>query len=593
MKRIICLALTLALFCGMMSACSTLDGDDKGAIIDIYMTDELYNFDPALAYTDDSTVKICSLIFEGLTTLNGKGEWENALMDSYKYTVNEEKGEYKLLIELDSTKWSDGRTVQAADFVYAWKRILDPEFKSDAASLLYNIKNARLVKFGDASIDDLGASAVDTYTLQVLFEKDIDIDEFFTATASVALVPLREDAVASNAEYWACKTSSILTNGPFALKQMDYGHVLRIERNSNYRRDTEKPDALDKYVIPWRIVTHYDYGDLEAQYEAFQNKNIWYLGTIPLAHREEVKKDAVVNDTLATHTYCFNTNNPLFSDARVRRALSMAIDREEIVKLLTFADVATAYIPNEVKDPASKKDFREVGGDLISSTADVDGAKALLKEAKTNGGSFEITVKDREQDIAVAEYVAGVWKDLGFKVGVKVLKGTKLGGSDEGLKNVFKDNFNVAYRSGDFDVIGIDMNMLTVDAFNALSVFSTPFSGNGINMRSENYDAYGNVTGFEKKEYTDLIEKIFASSDDAERSQLLHDAEKMLMYEMPVTPLVRLKDAYLVNDGVLSGIKDTFNGTRNFKKMKMKNYMAYKEAILAAEAEAAEKSGIG
>ena len=82
----------------------------------------------------------------------------------YTYTTDEEKGEYKLLIDLKSTKWSDGRTVQAADFVYAWKRIIDPEFRGDASSLLYDIRNARKVKFGDASIDDFGASAVDTYT---------------------------------------------------------------------------------------------------------------------------------------------------------------------------------------------------------------------------------------------------------------------------------------------------------------------------------------------------------------------------------------------------------------------------------------------
>ena len=114
------------------------------------------------------------------------GNWKKAIMDKYTYTTDEEKGEYKLLIDLKSTKWSDGRTVQAADFVYAWKRIIDPEFRGDASSLLYDIRNARKVKFGDASIDDFGASAVDTYTLQVLFEHDIDTDAFFKTVASPA-----------------------------------------------------------------------------------------------------------------------------------------------------------------------------------------------------------------------------------------------------------------------------------------------------------------------------------------------------------------------------------------------------------------------
>ena len=166
MKRIISMALILALLCGVLSACSTLEDGDKGAIIDVYFTDELYNFDPALSYTDDSMVKITALLFEGLTYLDDNGNWKKAIMDKYTYTTDEEKGEYKLLIDLKSTKWSDGRTVQAADFVYAWKRIIDPEFRGDASSLLYDIRNARKVKFGDASIDDFGASAVDTYTLR-------------------------------------------------------------------------------------------------------------------------------------------------------------------------------------------------------------------------------------------------------------------------------------------------------------------------------------------------------------------------------------------------------------------------------------------
>ena len=110
MKRIISMALILALLCGVLSACSTLEDGDKGAIIDVYFTDELYNFDPALSYTDDSMVKITALLFEGLTYLDDNGNWKKAIMDKYTYTTDEEKGEYKLLIDLKSTKWSRRRT---------------------------------------------------------------------------------------------------------------------------------------------------------------------------------------------------------------------------------------------------------------------------------------------------------------------------------------------------------------------------------------------------------------------------------------------------------------------------------------------------
>ena len=330
------------------------------------------------------------------------------------------------------------------------------------------------------------------------------------------LAPQREDTVASNSEYWASKTSTILTNGPFALKQIDDGHTLRIERNSYYFRDTDKPDALDKYVIPWRIVTHYDYGDINAQFDAYMNSSIWYLGTIPLAQREAVKKQAVISDELATHTYYFNVKNDLFKDARVRRALSMAIDREQIVSIVTYAKAATGLIPYGVSDANGKKDFREVADSeskLISTTADMDGAKALLREAGVSGGSFDLTVKDNEQDKAVAEAVARAWKDLGFNVKVKALKGSRIGGSNDAISNLYEDKFNDAYSKGDFDVIAVDMNMLTTDAFGALSVFADDFSGGGVDLRSENYDVKGHITGYSNSEYNDLIERAYAATD--------------------------------------------------------------------------------
>ena len=220
----------------------------------------------------------------------------------------------------------------------------------------------------------------------------------------------------------------------------------------------------------------------------------------------------------------------------------------------------------------------------------MDGAKALLREAGVSSGSFDLTVKDNEQDKAVAEYVAGEWKKLGFNVKVKALKGSRIGGSNDAISNLYEDKFNDDYSKGDFDVIAVDMNMLTTDAFGALSVFADNFSGGGVDLRSENYDVKGHITGYSNSEYNDLIERAYAATDSSERTALLHQAEQMLAEDMPVIPLIYLQDAYLINKKVLSGYKDGFNGTRDFARMKMKNYMAYKEAILAAEQKEAEET---
>lgn len=577
MKKIISLFLVAAMLAVSLAGCTTLkknaNGEyDKGAVISMYLSSEIYDFDPQRSINDDSMLKIYSLIYEGLTTLDAKGKWQNALMKSYKIDKDTDK-EFSILINLRNSRWSDARTVQASDFTYAWKRILDPDSACEAASLLYDIKNARDIKMGDATIDDLGATAVDTYTIRIEFEYKIDLDDFFTKMSSVALVPLREDVISHyGEEHWSAKTSTIVTNGPFVPKGIEYGSLLRLDRNAYYYTNPDKNEVPDKYVIPYRLVTDYTM-DATAALEALDNGEIFYDGEIPLALRAELAKKATVTDLMATHTYMFNTNNELFSDARVRRALSLAIDREAIAEMVVFAQAATGYIPNKVFDVKTGSSFRKVGGNLIDTTADAAAAKALLAEAGVTRGSFAITVRDNEVDVAVAEYVKDAWEALGFDVEIKALSSSRYRADSA----IVVDDFQAAYDTGDFDVIGYDMTMLAPDAFGALSQFALSFSGNGVDMKSPTYDLYTHISGFNSEEYNALIESAYSETDKAQKTAILHEAEEMLMEEMPVMPIIFLKDAYLSNSKVISGIKTTYYGVRDFKELKQKNYMKYKD----------------
>ncbi len=576
MKKIISLFLVATMLALSLAGCTTLkknaNGEyDKGAIISMYLSSEVYDFDPQRSINDDSMLKIYSLIYEGLTTLDAKGKWQNALMKSYKIDKDTDK-EFSILINLKNSRWSDARTVQASDFTYAWKRILDPDSTCEAASLLYDIKNARDIKMGDATIDDLGANAVDTYTIRIEFDHKVDLDEFFTKMSSIALVPLREDIVSHyGEEHWSAKTSTIVTNGPFVPKGIEYGSLLRLDRNAYYYTNPDKNEVADKYVIPYRLVTDYTM-DATAALEALDNGEIFYDGEIPLALRADYAKKATVTDIMATHTYMFNTNNELFSDARVRRALSLAIDREAIAEMVVFADAATGYIPNKVFDVKSGSSFRKVGGKLIETTADVEAAKALLAEAGVRGGSFTITVRDNEVDVAIAEYAKDAWEALGFDVEIEALSRSRYIGDSL----IAVDDFQVAYDTGDFDVIGYDMTMLSPDAFGALSQFALSFSGNGVDMKSPTYDLYTHISGFNSEEYNALIERAYSETDKAQKTAILHQAEEMLMEEMPVMSIIFLKDAYLSNSKVISGIKTTYYGVRDFKELKQKDYMKYK-----------------
>ena len=586
-RKALAVLMAAVLLSSVLMGCTTLkkleDGTyDRGAVINLYLSDPVYNFDPQVPVTDDAMLKVFSLIYEGLTTLKSNGKWQKAMMDSYTVKANDLDG-YSIFVTLKQTKWTDGREVQAVDFVYSWKRLLEPDFKGEAACLLYDIKNAREINTGDKSIDDLGVSAVDTYTLKITFESsDIDLDRFFTNLSAIALVPVREDIIARYGDDWAQRPTSIVTNGPFTVKQMieDNEEVIRLERNGYYFRDIEK-DYLDKYVIPYRLVTNYDVGDLEAQLAAYDGESIFYVGELPLSVRADYKKKAEVEDTLITQSFIFNTKKDPFTKAEVRRALSLALDREKIAEMLVFAVPATGLVPAKAFDTTRKTSFRKEAGDILSTSANVSEAKNLLSSAGVSSGSFSITVRDNEADIAVAEYAAEVWKELGFNVTVDVAKVGRTDpiSEDEGSFVYNVDTFENKYTESNFDVILTDVSMPSPDPFSVLAPYAGDFSGYGTDLYPEvpgNYEIFTHPSGYTSDSYMDLIEKAFAEKNLKNRAPILHDAEKLLMEDMPVCPLVYLQSAY-IKSKILKGFDTDYYGVTNFKRVKMKNYMKYKQ----------------
>lgn len=125
-KRIIAIALclfTLLSVTAVFAGCSSKNSDDKGAYITMYLTSELYDFDPANAYTNSDTLNIVSLLFDTLFKLDQNGNIQKSLVKDYKFTFNDLKKEYKLVMTLNETYWSDGNRLSAEDVVFAWKRI--------------------------------------------------------------------------------------------------------------------------------------------------------------------------------------------------------------------------------------------------------------------------------------------------------------------------------------------------------------------------------------------------------------------------------------------------------------------------------------
>ena len=143
LKKILSLALCLLMVVPFFASCGgNIKGENAtvGPHIYMYLADEVYDFDPINAYTNDSTLKLATLMFEPLFKLDENGKvTTDGLIKSYEIIRNEKDNEYKMLLTLKDSYWSDSTYVSAGDIVYSWKRIMEVDASSPAAALLYDI----------------------------------------------------------------------------------------------------------------------------------------------------------------------------------------------------------------------------------------------------------------------------------------------------------------------------------------------------------------------------------------------------------------------------------------------------------------------
>ncbi len=571
-KRILALLLCVVMLVPAFAGCSKKAEGDLGAYITMYLTDEVFDFDPANAYYNQNALNVTSMLFDTLFTLSDGGKVQKSLAKSYKVREDQKTGEHFMEITLNEAYWSNGIRLSSEDVVFAWKRLLKFSNNYEGASLLFDIKNARAVKEGDETIDDIGIEAVAIDMIKVTFEGDIDYDQFLLNLTSVVTAPLLETYVSKN-EDWAKKPSLMATSGPYKLGKINYvetydeegkeikfrddnavnkfGEVgsknslvkdinyFYLERNVYYYRDTER-DAIDKSVSSYRILVDCSKSDAEILAD-YKDGKIFYMGSIPMSLRDDafVKEHVQVTNALSTFVLYLNQNavfdtdaNPetpgekLFDNKKVRQALSLAIDREAIARAIVYAEAATGLVSPgvfETNKYSKSTDFRTVGGKILETTANMQAAKDLLAGIDTSKFAFEIDVAAYdEENVKIVEMIAEAWTQLGFTVTVdkrvtianndvhKELIGT----ANDTPEDVLDDLFIEAYKRGTYDVIAFDYNAFSADAYSVLSNFALSFSGMALNVGvDENghptYSSTPNSTGYNSAAYNDLIEATY------------------------------------------------------------------------------------
>ncbi len=594
-KRVIAMALCLVCLLLCFAACAKSE-NDKGAYVRMYLGNPVYDLDPLKADSAEA-LQLVSLLFQPLFVADEDGDIEPVLVEEYEYLADEDENKYVLSLTLKKSLWSDGVYISATDAQYAFLRLFDTNTSHPLKAALYDIKNARAIAAADEPAGHLGVIAKDQSTLEIEFEKDVDIDSFLLNLCHPALSPLRSELIEKDPINWSKTLSSnIVFSGPFIITSMNFtekdGFV--IERNSYYYRDNTE-DAIDATVKPFRLVIDFS-TPADKQFANFNKDEkgaMQYFGYIPLANRTEANaelfEDANVTFAPSTHVFYLNENamingQLLFANSAVRLALSKALNREEIAKALMFAVAADGLVPHTVLNRADKgATFRDKAESYLAATPAVEEAKQLLTEAgiKASDFSFSLTVNgSNEEHVKIGELTVVAWKALGFDVTLNKLSSAEVMDMTNPEKpvgtGIYENTYNTVLANGAFEAISLDLIAPTPTAFSYLAPLAKEFSGNAINFPTDvinpSYQLTPHITGYDSERYSRLIEAAYAAENEKERAAFLHEAEELLMtIDMPVIPVVYNRNATLCSDD-LSGVYATFYCPGFFIDAKLSNY---------------------
>ncbi|SEN56826.1 peptide ABC transporter substrate-binding protein [Lihuaxuella thermophila] len=354
---------------------------------------ELISLDSAKA-ADVASFNILNNVQEGLMRIGKEKKPEYGIAQEVE--ISPDKKTYTFKLREDAV-WSDGKPVTAHDFEYAWKRALDPATKSEYAYILYPIVNAEEYNTGKAKADQVGIKATDNYTLVVkLKEPKIN---FLSMTTLSVFYPQRKDIVEKFKDQYGMKPDRLVYNGPFTVKEWKPQKVVLVKNEKYWDRNAVSLKQVDVHIVK----------------DAATGINLYNSGQIDTAPLTQAFVDAYkqtpdyVDVELATTTYIlFNHEKAFFKNDKIRKAISLAIDRDEIAESIMKdgSKPAGSLIPHSLNGYGNKS-FRN--GEVVKR--DVAKAKELF-----NQGLAELGLSKPPTDITMISYDSTARKDVALYV---------------------------------------------------------------------------------------------------------------------------------------------------------------------------------
>lgn len=489
-------SLLLLAGCGRSGKVEPTPGGAKAGPTFVYaQATEPRTLDPGLI-TDTYGSFFAQNLFEGLLVWDQAGEKPQPGV-AERHEVSADGRTWTFHLRKDAI-WSNGDPVTAADFLVAWRRVLNPEFGSDYASLLYPVKGARALAEGDeVDAHTLGVEVRDRFTLVVTLENPTPW--FDAIVAHHVTAPVNSGALKRHGYAW-WQPGKIVVNGPFVLHEWTPGEQIVLRRNPYYHGTADV--KLDKVVArlvenPERVVEMYEQGELHWTGNS---------GLLPPERLAELAKreDARSSAELGTAWLWLNAEEGPTTDPRVRKALALAVDRDAIAAVLGPTDLVTGRLVPPGMPGYSAPD---------PAVTDAERAKALLAEAGFPGGEgfppLELAVDARPVHQRIAEVVAARWTEV---LGIEVTPYVRQYGAHAD-----------AMRAGSYQVARGGWLVDYPDPSSFLELLSSDNSLNASGWSSTGFDA--------------LVQEAVRTEDPASRLRLLGKAERLLLEEAPIIPL--------------------------------------------------------
>lgn len=499
-----------------INICHTIRKKIEHAIQELKKTKTLrvtipYSFtslDPRLA-GDEFTGNILRLLFEGLTRVNREGRFELGMAESI--LVSPDKRQY--IFKLRDAKWSNGSSVSAYDFEYAWKKILSVDFKTSYAYFFYPIKNAKKAKEGQASLDDVGVKAIDNRTL--LVELDFPTPYFLELTAHTIYSPVHHQIDLSQPNWSLQEKDDYVCNGGFVLKTHRQHQYYELDKNKNYWN----ADQIEIDTIVIRRATS------RSAYQMFRKGEIDWVGPPfgpwdPIFEHQENDR-LIQTPHMGVYWYIFNTQRFPFHNAKLRLAFALAIDRKRITQSFSVP-TNPAYSPlTPLKGPFFEKKLEE----------NLEQARKLFEQALQ-----ELGLTRKTFPLLTLPYAQGGLRDIAARQ--------------------VKDQWNKAFdvqcdlipldwhlamqkmKQGEFHIGGMLWRSLIDDPIYILNTFRYAVE-------------QMNLSRWENSEYKKILELADLELNPEQRSLYLGQAHEMLIREIPILPIYYLDFRAVVKNHIL------------------------------------------